>query len=56
MKALIIGFGSIGKRHVNNLIQNTDCEIMLSGWFESIHGLPYRDEPFKALPYVLNSI
>ena len=29
MKILIIGFGSIGKRHVNNLIQNTDCEIII---------------------------
>jgi lactate dehydrogenase-like 2-hydroxyacid dehydrogenase len=29
MKILIIGFGSIGKCHVNNLIQNTDCETII---------------------------
>ena len=29
MKILIIGFGSIAKRHVNNLIRNVDCEIIV---------------------------
>jgi|TARA_B110000438_G_scaffold303106_1_gene363177 predicted dehydrogenase len=29
LKALVIGFGSIGKRHVNNLMKYTDVEIVI---------------------------
>ena len=29
MKILVVGYGSIGKRHVTNLLQNTKAEIII---------------------------
>ena len=29
MKILVVGYGSIGKRHVKNLLENSDSEIII---------------------------
>ena len=42
MKILIIGFGSIGKRHVNNLIRNTDSEIIICSKRKNVRFLDHK--------------
>ena len=42
MKVLIIGLGSIGKRHVNNLIRNTDSEIIICSKRKNVRFLDHK--------------
>ena len=42
MKILIIGFGSIAKRHINNLIHNINCEIIVYSRRKNIRFLDHK--------------
>ena len=42
MKILIIGFGSIAKRHINNLIRNINCEIIVYSRRKNIRFLDHK--------------